>query len=318
MKTINKVKSKIDKYSKITIITHINPDADTLGTALGIYALLVLDRTKKIEVVCASVHLPIHLDFLPNYKKIKHKIDYSDSLIISCDCGSIDRLGFDIEGRDIINIDHHNSNTLYGNINIIESSYASASQVAFGLFKEIYSINLDSAVCFYSALLSDSRYFTSTYMTKEVFEVAKELVEIGVQPNEVASNFTQRQSLASVRILQRVLGSLSLYKSAKVSILYVTLDDMIDTGALVADIEGIVDYGISLVSVDIAIFIIEEDTTRRISLRSKKVDISPLAISFGGGGHKNASGFSVPKSILQETIDTILEKIEELGLINEI
>ena len=70
MKTINKVKSKIDKYSKITIITHINPDADTLGTALGIYALLVLDRTKKIEVVCASVHLPIHLDFLPNYKKI--------------------------------------------------------------------------------------------------------------------------------------------------------------------------------------------------------------------------------------------------------
>ena len=318
MKTINKVKSKIDKYSKITIITHINPDADTLGTALGIYALLVLDRTKKIEVVCASVHLPIHLDFLPNYKKIKHKIDYSDSLIISCDCGSIDRLGFDIEGRDIINIDHHNSNTLYGNINIIESSYASASQVAFGLFKEIYSINLDSAVCFYSALLSDSRYFTSTYMTKEVFEVAKELVEIGVQPNEVASNFTQRQSLASVRILQRVLDSLSLYKRAKVSILYVTLDDMIDTGALVADIEGIVDYGISLVSVDIAIFIIEEDTTRRISLRSKKVDISPLAISFGGGGHKNASGFSVPKSILQETIDTILEKIEELGLINEI
>ena len=144
-------------------------------------------------------------------------------MIISCDCGSIDRLGFDIEGRDIINIDHHNSNTLYGNINIIESSYASASQVAFGLFKEIYSINLDSAVCFYSALLSDSRYFTSTYMTKEVFEVAKELVEIGVQPNEVASNFTQRQSLASVRILQRVLGSLSLYKSAKVSILYVTL-----------------------------------------------------------------------------------------------
>ncbi len=317
----DKVKNKIGSANSITILSHLNPDADTLGTALGIYALLCKDKRLKVEIVNASTELPLYLDFLPNFKKIKHHIDYEDSIIFSCDCGSVDRLGFDLEGRDIINIDHHQSNTRYGSINVVIAEYASASQVAFALFKELYPVTADAATCFYTALLSDTRFFTTSSVNEEVFTVAKELVHAGALPDEIARHFTQRRPLSSLRILQRALTSLSLYHDAEIASLMVTKEDIIASGATIPDMEGVVDYARSLATVEIAIFAMELKDGIRISLRSKKVDVSKVAMAFGGGGHKVAAGFIFPdkgsQCGLQESIDTILVKIKELGIIDE-
>ena len=310
------VKEKIDQAESITLLSHLNPDADTLGTTLGIYALLSKALSKKVEIVNASNALPLYLDFLPNFKKIKHQMDYTQSLIIACDCGSIDRLGFDLEGREIINIDHHQSNTRYGSINVILAEYASASQVAFALFREIYTVEAEAATCFYAALLSDTRYFTTSAVTEEVFSVARSLVEAGAKPDKIAYNFTQRRPLASLRILQRALASLALYDDARIGTLSVTRADIEETGATVGDMEGIVDYARSLVTVEIALFAMELDEGVRISLRSKKVDVSKVALAFGGGGHKIAAGFTLEKGGLQESIDTILQKIRTLHLLS--
>jgi len=311
------VKEKIADANAITVLSHLNPDADTLGTALGIYTLLSHDRSKKVEVVNASVQLPLHLDFLPNFNKIKHQMDFHDSLVITCDSGSIDRLGFDLTGRDIINIDHHQSNTRYGTIDVIAVDYASASQVAYALFRELYTIKKDVATCFYTALLSDTRYFTTTSMNEEVFNVARDLVNAGAVPSEIAYHFTQRRPLSSLRILEKALSSLSLYHDARIATLMVTKKDIEATGATIPDLEGIVDYGRSLATVEISVFAMELDHGIRISLRSKKVDVSKVASAFGGGGHKVASGFTLKQLGLQESIDTILTKIEELGILDE-
>ncbi|WP_415407379.1 DHH family phosphoesterase [Sulfurovum sp. CS9] len=309
------VKIKIQSAECITILSHLNPDADAIGTALGIYTLLKKDKTKRVEVVNGSKALPLHLDFLPGFDKIKHQIEYANSLIISCDCGSIDRLGFDLDGRDIINIDHHRSNTQYGNINVVIPDHASSSQVAFALFKKLYIIDADTAACFYTALLSDTRYFTTTSVNKEVFDVAHALVDAGAKPDVIAYNFTQRRPLSSLRILEKALNSLTLHEEAKVAVLRVTKEDIEATGAAVPDMEGIVDYARSLVTVRIALFAMELDEGIRISLRSKSVDLSQVASAFGGGGHKVAAGFIMKESGLQESIDRILEKIKELGLV---
>ncbi len=309
------VKGKIQSAECITILSHLNPDADALGTALGIYMLLKKDKIKRVEVVNGSKALPLHLDFLPGFDKIKHQIEYENALIISCDCGSIDRLGFDLNGRDIINIDHHQSNTQYGSINVVIPDYASSSQVAFALFKKLYSIDADTATCFYTALLSDTRYFTTTSVNKEVFNVARELVDAGAKPDVIAYNFTQRRPLSSLRILEKALSSLMLYEEAKVAVLMVTKEDIEATGATVPDMEGIVDYARSLVTVEIGLFAMELNDGIRISLRSKSVDVSQVASAFGGGGHKVAAGFTIKESGLQESIDIILEKIQELGLV---
>ncbi len=311
------VKAKIQSAECITILSHLNPDADALGTALGIYTLLKKDKTKRVEVVNGSKALPLYLDFLPGFDKIKHQIEYENSLVISCDSGSIDRLGFDLDGREIINIDHHRSNTQYGSINVIMADYASSSQVAFELFKKLYTIDADTATCFYTALLSDTRYFTTTSVNREVFDVASALVDAGAKPDVIAYNFTQRRPLSSLRILEKALGSLTLHEEAKVAALMVTKEDIEATGARVPDLEGIVDYARSLVTVEVAIFAMELDEGIRISLRSKSVDVSQVAFAFGGGGHKVAAGFTMKESGLQESIDRILEKIIELGLLDE-
>jgi len=310
------VREKLSEAKNITILTHLNPDADTIGTGLGIFNLLTQDRSKRVEIVNASKMLPGHLDFLPGFDKIKHKMDFEKSLIISCDCGSIDRLGLALEGRFIINIDHHQSNELYGEINVVIPEYASASQVAFMLFKEFYEINVDSASCFYAALLSDTRYFTTASMNQKVFDMARDLVELGVNPAKIAYNFTQRRSLSSLRILHRALGNLELKCDAKVATLFVTEEDIMATGAQMPDMEGIVDYAKSLTTAEVALFAIELKGGIRISLRSKGADVSRVAAQFGGGGHKVAAGSMLDKRDLHETIDIIVETIQKLGLID--
>lgn len=314
---IREVKERLERFKNISILTHLNPDADTIGTGLGIFNILSQDRNKRVEIVNASNMLPRYLDFLPLFGKIKHKMDFEESLIISCDCGSIDRLGFDLEGREIINIDHHESNQYYGTVNIVIPAYASASQVAYRLFQILYPIEANAATCFYAALLSDTRYFTTNSVDHEVFEVAKELVDIGVEPARVAFHFTQRRSLSSLRILERALGHLTLCCEGKVATLMVTQDDIAATGAQIPDMEGIVDYARSLATVEIALFAMELEDGVRISLRSKTADVSKVAAVFGGGGHKVAAGFIIKESGLQESIDTILKKIKELGLTDE-
>jgi len=260
-------------------------------------------------------------EFLPNFKKIKHHMDYDKSLIISCDCGSIDRLGFALEGREIVNIDHHESNTKYGKINVILPHYASSSQVAFELFGHIYPMNEKAATCFYTALLSDTRYFTTSSVNEKVFSVARKLVSLGAKPDEISRNFTQRRPLSSLRILEKSLRSLSLSHDAKIATIMASKEDIESTGATIPDMEGIADYAKSLVTVEIALFAMELEEGIRISLRSKNVDISQVALAFGGGGHKVAAGLTLHSAVvegaLKSSVESVLNKIIELGLLNE-
>jgi len=307
----------LDHFTQITIVTHINPDADTLGTGLGIYNLLRQDRSKKIEIVNVSKELPDYLDFLPGYKNIKKRADFDGSLIISCDCGSADRLGMDISGRSVINIDHHASNERYGTLNVVVPGAASASEVAYKLFRNIMPIDKRTATCFYTALFSDTRHFTTSSVNAEVFAVAKALVDLGARPDEVAYHFTQRRSLASLRLLEKALSHLQLHSNAKVASMYVTRDEIKATGARIPDMEGIVEYARSLATVEIGIFAMALKDGIRVSLRSKKVDVSRVAKMFGGGGHKVAAGFTLKQCGIDESIDTILVTIKELGILNE-
>jgi len=312
----DEVRTLIENAESITILSHLNPDADAIGTALGIYMMLRAQRDKKIEVVNASATLPRYLSFLPGYQKIKTKIEYEKSLIFACDCGNIERLGFDLSGREILNIDHHGSNTCYGSLNVVFPRDASASQVAFKLFKQLYPVSAESAECWYAALLSDTRYFTTSTVDERLFETARELVLLGADPAKIAIHFTQRRSLSSLRILQRALGSLRLYDDAKIAVLYVTREDIVATGATMPDMDGIVDYGRSLATVEVALFAVELERGVRLSLRSKHMDVNAVAASFGGGGHRVAAGILFREGNLQQIIDTIIEKIQETGLSN--
>ncbi len=302
------LKALIDSYRTITIVSHIDPDADALGTSLGIYSLLK-NYGKQVEIVNYSSTLPQHLDFLPNFSKIKSKMSYDKSLIIACDCGSLDRLGFDFSARDIINIDHHETNTLYGKINIINASLASASYVAYIEMKKYFPITADVATCFYTALVSDTQYFSTNNVDKDLFTFAMELITSGANPKEVSFNLNSRKSLASVRILSKALSTLQLHQNATIASVKIDNNMILSTGAIMSDMVGIVDILRSLATVEVAIALIVQNDLIKVSLRSKHKNLSTIAQYFGGGGHPNACGFTYATTNTQELLDKILQKL---------
>ena len=304
---VEEVRVLLHGAKNISILIHPNLDANTLGIGLGIYNILKKDKTKRVEIVNTSTQLPKHLDFLSSFTKIKHKMDFEDSLIITCDAGSIDRFGFDLTDRKVLNIYHHKSNQQYEKNDVV---------VAYELFKALYTIETSVATCFYAALLSNTQYFTASSVDKVVFEVAKELVDLGVDPAEVSFHFTQRRSLSGLRTLEKALHSLTLYDEAQIAVTFITQDDILETGATMPDMEGIVEYARSLVTVEIGILLVELEDGIRVSLRSKSTDVSKLALIFDGDGHRKTTEFTVRQTTLHETIDTILKKIKELGLLN--
>jgi phosphoesterase RecJ-like protein len=308
------VKALIDGYERITILSHINPDADTIGTALGIYTLLKA-YGKEVEVVNADLNIPQYLDFLPNFSKIKREIEFNQSLVIACDSGSIDRLGFDLDNREILNIDHHKSNTNYGKVNIVKPTYASASQVAFEIFRSQFKIDQAVATCFYTALVSDTQYFSTNSVTKEVFDVASDMIAYDIDVSMVAYNLNQRRTLSSLRILSSALQNLELHYDGELVSMIITKERIKEAGARYHDLMGVVDHAISLATAKIAIVAIELEEVVRISMRSKGVDVATLAVMFGGGGHCSAAGFETNELNSKKLMETLIVKIKKMGLL---
>jgi len=314
---VQEFKSLLEQFKKVSIVTHKNPDADTIGTALGLYEILKNEK-KEVEVCNAVGILPNYLDFLPHFAKIKRQIDFDKSLIISCDSGSIDLLGFDLSSRVIVNIDHHKSNTNYGTLNIVNEKCASASQVAYEFLKNDFTITKNTATCFYVAMVTDTQNFTTLNVTNRLFNVTSELLSRGVNIAEVNRNLTQRKSLSSLRILSSTLDTLEFYEDAQVASLVATQESFKRTGATVVDTVGIIDYGIALATVKIAIFIMELEQSLKVSMRSNFADVSELAVHFGGGGHRLASGFNIDKMDIKELLNNINKEIKKRGLLDEL
>ncbi len=314
---VQEFKSLLEQFKKVSIVTHKNPDADTIGTALGLYEILKNEK-KEVEVCNAVGILPNYLDFLPHFAKIKRQIDFDKSLIISCDSGSIDLLGFDLSSRVIVNIDHHKSNTNYGTLNIVNEKCASASQVAYEFLKNDFTITKNTATCFYVAMVTDTQNFTTLNVTNRLFNVTSELLSRGVNIAEVNRNLTQRKSLSSLRILSSTLDTLEFYEDAQIASLVATQESFKRTGATVVDTVGIIDYGIALATVKIAIFIMELEQSLKVSMRSNFADVSELAVHFGGGGHRLASGFNIDKMDIKELLNNINKEIKKRGLLDEL
>ncbi len=306
----------LERFSTVTVLSHIRPDPDAIGTSLGVYHLL-RGLGKRVEIANASRELPHTLDFLQGFQKIKWKMDYDHSLIVSCDCGSLDRLGFEgLEGRTIVNLDHHSSNTRFGTLNLVDDSAVSSSEVAFRLFDGWLPIGRESAEAFYAALISDTRHFTTSNVTEGTFTLAQAMIGRGVRPAYVAQQMLQRRSLASLRVLGKALESLQLYENAQVAIMRITREDLAATGAKASDLDGVVDYARSLVTVEVAALVVEMSREVKVSLRSKGLDLLPVARAFGGGGHREAAGFEVPGRESGKVIEELLERIASEGVLS--
>ncbi len=301
----------ISKSRHIVLISHINPDGDALGSSLALYPLLK-DMGKKVTVVNMTTPLPLRYDFLPNYDKIRSSLPEKFDLLISFDCGSFDRLGITEVNIPILNIDHHITNTRYGDINLIDTAMPSASSVLLQLLKgNGITLRRDVATCIYTALAEDTGFFSYENVDQKTFEIAAELIAAKADPSLIARQLKERNSLAKLRLEALTIEKLQLINYAMVGYAILNLDDFQKTGALRSDSDACVDLIRSLATVELAILLIEETGGYKISLRSKdKVDVSAIALVLGGGGHKRAAGFTVEHKNVEKIVKDILEKVD--------
>ncbi len=297
----------IQTSSNIVLCSHINPDGDALGSMIAFY-LALLKMGKKSIMFNSTQELPIKYDFLPYISKIRNKFPKKCDLLICFDSGNMQRVGILRGEYKIINIDHHISNTNFGDINLVDQSSVSCTMVVYNFLQDI-SIKIDKqiATCIYVGLLEDTGFFTHSNVNSTVLKVASKLLDLGAD----ASQLTQRDSLAKLRLTARFIDSFELKNCAQIAIGFVSQDMLKRCGASRSDSEHLADLLKNLATVKLVILIYEQNyKVFKISLRSKgDLDVSIIASKFGGGGHKNSSGFVCENLDKNKIVDKILSEV---------
>ncbi len=268
---------------------------------------------KKVKLYNGGKSLPKKFDFLPNYQKISNKIDLNEyDLIITCDCGDLSRANVEKNGTCLINIDHHTSNEMYGDINIIDKNSPSASMVVYDFLKSNNSLKMtkDMALCIYVGFVEDTGFFSYGNLDANVLKNVAALVECGVDMSDVAQKLNQNTPLFQVRLRAYIYNNFSLLLNATVCYCVITQNDLVKIGACEDDVKNLANLLRDLATVKLSVLITQKEFGGyKVSLRSKKdVDASKIAICFGGGGHMRAAGFDSdeePKVIIEKIIEKI-------------
>ena len=314
MSEYTKALELIEKSRYILIITHVNPDPDSIGSALALSNLFSENKIKH-KVFNISDDLPQNLDFIPRFEKITNQLPAFFDLAISVDCGTYKRLGFELDSSiPLINFDHHKSNEKFGTVNIVDPMKSSTAELVFEFFKHngLY-ITKNSATALYVGIYDDTLAFSLGRCDELTFEKINFLVECGASPSEIANKLLRRDSLAKYRIIPKVLDSLELYKEGEVASIVAKEEWFKQTGAHNRDCEDALDMVMSIAIVKIAIFVRIVNGTSRVSLRSKgQIDVSKVAGKFGGGGHYNASGCTIDMLDVEKAKEIVLKEIFEI------
>jgi phosphoesterase RecJ-like protein len=310
---MNDIIKRIDESNHIVVIAHVNPDADSIGSASAVYTHL-LRLHKKVSFFCATKNINQKLSFIPWFDKIRDSFPSSADLAISLDCGDFARLGVEIE-CDLINIDHHESNGLYGQYNLVDSSCISTTKVLYNLFKENkISINKKMATALYAGMLDDSNGFLSDDVDGTVFAAIQVLIDSGAD-YKLCNKFIKRyQTLAAFRLKAIMITNMSLLCDAKIALFLVSSEDMKKSGAVGENCEAALEESLFLPTVEVAVLLKQNrDLTIKGSLRSNtNLNVSIIASKLGGGGHKNRAGFVMDSEhTLESASKEILKLISE-------
>src|SRR5579875_1986327 len=283
------------EHDSFLVTSHSRPDGDAIGSALGTMHLLQ-SMGKQVTVAFADP-LPQPFRTLPGADRVVSQQPATPmdvALVLECD--SVARTGFQqLAGDLLVNIDHHHSGTDYADVNWIDPRSPAVGAMIYELaVASGATLTPALAGCLYAAVLTDTVGFTLPTTTAKTFDLARHLLELGADAAAIsdAVYFSQRES--KLRLLGAALRG--LHVSGPVAWAAVTRADMAATGAGTEDTEGIVQHLIGVEGVQAAALLRElPDGNLRASLRSKgAVNVAQVAESFGGGGHRNASGCTIP------------------------
>jgi len=299
------------RRQRFLLTSHARPDGDSIGSELAMaFALEALG--KQVRIVNADA-APEHYQDFPGMDRIEIADSASADVdaVIVMECSDLTRTG--VAGLDrafLINIDHHAGNRLYGAINWHDESAAACGEMVFDLIRELgVPLSLEIATHVYLAILTDTGSFHHSNITPRTFDICRQTVEAGVNPAAMARRVFDSNSFGKLKLIGALLDSMQLLDEGRLALLYMD-DAMLEMcGCTNNDTEGLINLPLTAREIQAVVFFKVAPTGEiRVSMRSKyDVDVRQVAGTFGGGGHKNAAGFTV-----MGALDEVRPRIVEL------
>lgn len=307
---------RIEEATHIVITMHRRPDGDALGSALGLYN--ILRPQKKVSLFNVTPELPQEFSFLPGFDRIKTVLPPKFDLMVTLDSATFDLIEIEHPAVPVINIDHHISNSGYGEGNVVDATLPSCGEVVLA-FLEANKIKLNrpAALCLYTSLVSDTQFFATDRVDARTFDSARKLLDYDVRPSEVARHIRQSRPLSQARLHGAVLTGFELFCDGRVASVIIDEPMQRHTGAGLGESAHVADELLTLCTVEVSVMIfVVEGRGLKVSLRGKEsVDLSELASRYGGGGHRNAAGIFVQGTDAHEFEKQIIDELR--GLIDE-
>lgn len=298
---VRQIRDEIMRRQRFLITSHSRPDGDSIGSQLAMaFALDALG--KDVRIVNADP-APEHYQDFPGMDRIEIAATASPGVdaVIVMECSDLSRTGVaGLDGAFLINIDHHAGNRLYGAVNWHDESAAACGEMVFDLIRELdVPLSLEIATHIYLGILTDTGSFHHSNITPRTFDICRQTVEAGVSPAVMARRVFDSNSFGKLKLIGALLDSMQLADEGRLAILYLD-DTMLNTcGCTNNDTEGLINLPLTAREIQAVVFFRVGPTGEvRVSMRSKyDVDVRRVAGVFGGGGHKNAAGFTATGSL---------------------
>jgi phosphoesterase RecJ-like protein len=317
---LSQVVELIESKRRFAITSHIRPDGDSLGSSLGLYWLLrALD--KEVEVIMRD-EVPHAYQKLPGADSVRvtPRVDRPYDTVFVIECSDITRPGLvDLERQFVVNIDHHSTTALFGDVNWIDSTASAVGEMIYNLCKALgVRVTKEIAECVYTALITDTGSFHYSNTSERTFKVASELVRAGVKPAKVSQAVFANYPWSKIELLSEVLSTVKRDASGRVAWLVQTIEMQERASATDEDGDGFVNYPMSCGDVEACAFFKETaPNVYRVSLRSKcDVNVARIAERFGGGGHRNAAGCTFQGAwddAERDIVGRLVEAVEHRG-----
>jgi len=298
---------------RFIVTTHENPDGDALGSLLAMtFALRELGKDADMYLF-GEVPIPNEYEFMDFAGIVRGpNPDSSGQVVVALDCANERRLGPEMalleKAQLVVDIDHHHDNTRFGKVNLIVGHASSTGEILADVFRELgVSLTPQIAEALYIAVVTDTGRFQYANTTAKALRLAAELVEAGADVHRVFQGVYENVAFAKLKLVARALENAEVFEGGRVVVSHLEREDFEHAGAEEPYSEGIIDYLRAVEGTELAALIREPPTangpTHRISLRTTEadLDVSAIARKSGGGGHRQAAGFSSEASVEEIT-----------------
>ena len=313
MSTLDSILEEINRAESIVILTHENPDGDAIGTGLALYnALKQIGKNPDIIIP----EYPRIFEFLPGTNEIKKESEIKKyDLAISVDCATIKMLnGFSNYFEDAkikISIDHHSTNTMFGDYNYVSPDAPACAQVLLVIL-EYFKIEITKEIgtCILTGIITDTGGFKYSGVTAETFEFVASLLNKGINVSKIYKKVLQTRTKANFELNRIAANRLEFFEDGKIAFTYINKEDEEKVNAESGDHEGIVEAGRDIEGVEVSIFIHQTEKGCKVSMRSNEyVNVSDVCLLLGGGGHVRAAGCLLQCSI-EQAKDKVLRQVK--------